>query len=330
VYALFDVLADKNLPTNAYDALCHNLSDLTDRVLEAGLGKREVGNAVEILRGLSAMELVETVNGWRNACIAANSPAELEILLRDYLGWIANGDNLGRSALRNYLPRLCPCLKELQAATVPRFMRLARSVPENECESVLRIIASYGVADARAVEAILSIASDAVALQRTPYLEGIHQALHPGHVLQDSDSRRFLPALAILSKQLRKRGVEEWALGMDIVSAIAKSNISSAYVVADELPACVAQMGPGQGKAYLEGFLLLGEQLGIRIVGFGLGPLARIYRDHEVARARQFVGFAAQIAELCGLTAAEWFLERKTNAGREALDAKSTSQSHRS
>jgi len=81
---------------------------------------------------------------------------------------------------------------------------------------VLKMVTAYGIANANVVAAVLSIASDAVALGKISFLERIHEEMKPRRVLQDSDSSRLLQALAILrntfANEALRNGFSEWTL----------------------------------------------------------------------------------------------------------------------
>jgi hypothetical protein len=70
---------------------------------------------------------------------------------------------------------------------------------------------------------------------------------------------------------------------------------------------------------YVRAFHRLAKAMGIRIVGYGLNVLPRIFAKYGNERAVDFVNSASMVAETYGVTAGDSFLERKTVAAKEVL-----------
>ncbi len=100
---------------------------------------------------------------------------------------------------------------------------------------------------------------------------------------------------------------------------LAEANLSSGYVAARGLTKKVVTLPTKVSLSYVEDFHRLAVSVGIRVVGFAVNKLPGFYQKFGVERTRKFVETTALVAESYGVTAGQWFYERKTSASRELL-----------
>ncbi len=168
---------------------------------------------------------------------------------------------------------------------------------------LMACIGSYAFTTKPIVLAMAKLAVDA----RVELLQRLVAAVPVASMEDSRDAERLIPALARVPE----------ALGA--IVALAERNPSSAYGACQGLPAALKKLTAGEARAgFLDDFCRLAETVGISSVGFALNTLPGLYGKLGLEPTRQFVSLAADCTRQYGQSAGQAFLERKTQASREA------------
>jgi hypothetical protein len=138
----------------------------------------------------------------------------------------------------------------------------------------------------------------------------------PARLSHEPDGPALLGALARLSAQNLTDVV--WSAALELSIVLAGRAMSSAFVVARDLPDRLARLSPDAHAAYLADFTALVRSVGIRIVGFGQSKLPSMYLRRGSEATHRFVADAVKVAEQYGITAASAFCDGDTTAARDA------------
>jgi hypothetical protein len=103
--------------------------------------------------------------------------------------------------------------------------------------------------------------------------------------------------------------------------SLAKKSYSSAYVLARDIPDRLDDVPTEAAHSYVTDSNSLINTIGIRAVGFTLDTLPRLYKKYGIEHTHRFVESIVSVAEAYGVTAAEWFYERRTRSAADVLAA---------
>ena len=129
----------------------------------------------------------------------------------------------------------------------------------------------------------------------------------------------MIKATAHLTEISAERGELLWCGLMELILDLSSQSYESASFAADNLPKRIKEFSSEGALLYVQAFNRLTKAMGIRVVGYGLNDLPRIFVKHGNERALGFVNSASLVADTYGVTAGQQFLERRTVAAKGAL-----------
>ena len=218
-------------------------------------------------------------------------------ILHSYAGWLDVAGPARAKFLEDF-PRLAPAAHDLGEEG----MRMVLSALRRDSRAV-SLVGVYSMTTPEAARAMARIV-DAAPADMVARLVAVFPA---EKMEQSKDAERFLPALGEVPQAL------------SLAVALAARDISTAYAVCRRLPAVLKSHA--NAGVYLEDFEVLAGTIGPRVAGWCLKTLPGLYAKHGLEAARNFVTLAAQTARDYGALAGEAFVERKTQAAREALES---------
>ncbi len=145
-------------------------------------------------------------------------------------------------------------------------------------------------------------------------LETFGSVCSPKAMKTDKYACRFLHALC---SGVESTNESHFGRYLDLCLAAAAKSCGSAASVAADVPERLDGLNASLGSEYLDGFCRLVENVGIGVVGRGLGSFYHRFASEDPARIRQYVDLVCQVSNRYGKEAAFAFVEGKTRASVE-------------
>jgi hypothetical protein len=234
--------------------------------------------------------------------------------------WLRTASPSLRGNLFEILPKIAGSIEGLQTEGINKILAVGNKlITQSDRDRFFKSIEGYGSTGAPILVGICSIAHRSLKWARLDYLDKLSETIPPQKTLENADTNKLIPSIAQLSELCFDKGKACWCCGLDLVLTLADTNCSSAYVATRELRKILPRLSANAWRSYLEDFHKLAGAVGIRVVGFATKKLPGFYEKFGVERTRAFVDATAIAAKTYGVTAGQWFYERKTLAARELL-----------
>jgi hypothetical protein len=322
IYGLFDIVEESAFPLEVKLRITHEASIIAEIVISQGLRVRtEVRATAMSALAPGARDAELAFEAWRAALEGARpSRRGMDLVLNAFGHWLGISTADVRGPFLETLPALGPRIGDMGSSGIEQVLTAATSLPIGDARQLFSCLAAYATNAPDVISAVCHIGLEALELGHEEVLADLEAIIPPGHVGESKDSERLITSLAKVGKACRSRGEEIWCRAMNLVLSLGTRNHSSAYVTARRLAKSLEQMPSETVLAYLEDFRILVDAIGIRVVGFSLRELPRLYEKYGRARTHAFVHAAASAAGSYGTTAGQWFYERKTGAAKEYLE----------
>jgi len=226
-----------------------------------------------------------------------------------------------RAAFLEVLPQLSPSVGDLGTKGMQELLQGANSLPEDGSRCLLELVGRYGSTDARVILGVSTFAHRAITLGRNEYLAELENVAPPTKVRRVKAASDMIDAVGTLTEICLERGEILWFRIMDLIFALSRKSFESASFAAANLPKRVQQFSADGAVLYVQAFHSLVQAMGIRVTGYGLNELPKIFAKYGNERAVSFVNSASLAADTYGVTAGQCFLERKTVASKNALSS---------
>jgi hypothetical protein len=322
IYRLFNSLEEAGAEPASFALLQKETAAFVELVIAQELRvSNGVFQAFAAITQLGKPLDLDALAAWRSALGAAcPSRKGVRLVLNSFDQWLNQVTPDARPSFLQMLPQIAPCIPQLGAKGMQDLLQAASAVAApDDLRTVWSCVGAYGSTTGPAILAACRIAQRAVAWGERGYIERVKATILPERLGESRDAERLLPALAQLSDSCADHGQALWCDAFDLILTLAGANYSSAYVVARDLPKRLRRCPPDAALLYVEDFHRLVGVMGIRVAGFGLNDLPKLYRKCGLTPTRAFVEAARATAEAYGVTAGQWFCEQKTEAARNVL-----------
>jgi len=321
VYELFSVLDEFELDPESRTALRAEMAQLADLIAfqEIRVRADALKDCAGRLLALPAPVSRKAFRSWRLTVEGADTsrPAMLMISHR-FSSWIENLKPLALETCLDVLPAIATVIGDLKEAGVREILQ---AIDETESEQgrkvMLETLSAYRATTAPIVLGACRLAAAAVQWGRAAGLKRLVEAVPVSAMEESVHSEKLIPAVAELCDACAAIGSATWTHGFDLALLLAQGNHSAAGSTARKLARRIGRLYGETAQAYLEGLSALVQALGPRAAGFSLNRLPAYYSKYGADRTREFVEAATAVAETCGITAAQWFLEGKTQTARD-------------
>jgi hypothetical protein len=322
LYKVFDSLGEVGLRAEDLATLRTETKELVETLISGDIGSiSEVCQGIEYAARLGMPRSQEALIALRS-CVKHDGPSlhGIKLVLSSFRLWYDEAKPSVRSSFLNALPQLSPSVCELGKQGMLELVQKANSLAsEDESRCLLEMLGRYGSPGASAILGVSAVAHTAISLRVNEYLERLERVAPPAKVRRAKGAAEMIKAAAHLTEVSAEHGQVLWCELMDLIFELSSRSYESASFAAKNLPKKIKEFSREDAVLYVRAFHRLAKAMGIRIVGYGLNVLPGIFAKHGIERAVNFVNSASLVADTYGVTAGDWFLERKTVAAKEAL-----------
>lgn len=321
VYELFSLLDESELDPESRTALRGEMAQLADLIAfqEIRVRADALKDCAGRLLTVPAPVFRKAFQSWRLTVEGADTSRRAMLTIAHRFGsWVADLKPLALETCLDVLPTIAPVIGSLKEAGVQEILQAFDGTESAQGrEAMLGTLSAYGATTAPIVLGACRLAAAAVQWDHIAELKRLVESVPVSAMEESVDSEKLIPAVAELCNACAAISSSAWTRGFDLALLLAQGNHSAAGSTARKLAKRIARLYGETAQAYLEGFGALVRALGPRAAGFSLNRLPAYYSKYGTDRIREFIQAATDVAETCGITAAQWFLEGKTQIARD-------------
>jgi hypothetical protein len=319
IYTLFTVLDELDLPEETRVPVQAELARLTEFAVwqELRANAKDVEKALRTILNTTPEAAARITEAWRKALEAAlPSRGSCKMVLLEFPDYLNQLPEALRDPFMRGMAPLCPYLSDWGNKDIEKLLKAMSAVETPErMSTLLTAIAHYKETDAKIMGAAVRVVATLLTANRDNLVATLVQTVSVEQMYESRDACRLLPAL---SRAMSQAGPTGAAL-CDCILTIAKDNPSSAYDATRTLHKLAQKMPEESFAAYARAVDKLTGEGSIRLLGFCLRELPKLYKKHTAERMTAFVDMALDACKQYGVTAAVAFLEQDTPTARDAL-----------
>lgn len=244
----------------------------------------------------------------------------MKLVLDNFGGWVEMIGPERRAVFFIQYPNLSSAIAVAGPQWMDDLLRQAVVIPPTAAASYLEFVAQYAHCSRDILRSLPQLARAALERDHRDYLTEILIIIPPAETVMDRDSTSFLPALAATATSLMELGGNDtWTRAIGLILKIGRQNRSCAFYTATKIIKSLRAIDSASRISYLTEFTNLVECIGVRVNGYSLCDLPKLYGRYGSARASEFTTIACKIGRSSGPSAGVGFLDRRTKISRALL-----------